>query len=133
MLFIVGVVFVLFIIILVKYCDCKGKDSGNYKLDMYGNMFLEVVWIVILILIVIVFFVFIVQMIYLLEKVFEVIKDKEFFVVYVILVDWKWVFSYLEQDIEMVNYLNIFVDCLVLFKIFLVDLMVLLWIFQFGG
>lgn len=60
MLFIVGVVFVLFIIILVKYCDCKGKDNGFYNLKIYGNMFLEVVWIVILILIVIVFFVLIV-------------------------------------------------------------------------
>ncbi|AEB26014.1 quinol oxidase subunit 2 [Bacillus subtilis] len=133
MLFIVGVVFVLFTIILVKYRDRKGKDSGNYKPDMHGNTFLEVVWTVIPILIVIALSVPTVQTIYSLEKAPEATKDKEPLVVYATSVDWKWVFSYPEQDIETVNYLNIPVDRPVLFKISSADSMASLWIPQLGG
>ncbi|MCC9022740.1 cytochrome aa3 quinol oxidase subunit II [Bacillus nakamurai] len=133
MLFIVGVVFVLFTIILVKYRDRKGKDSGNYKPDMHGNTFLEVVWTVIPILIVIALSVPTVQTIYSLEKAPEATKDKEPLVVYATSVDWKWVFSYPEQDIETVNYLNIPVDRPILFKISSADSMASLWIPQLGG
>ncbi|MEL3985856.1 cytochrome aa3 quinol oxidase subunit II [Bacillus velezensis] len=133
MLFIVGVVFVLFTIILVKYRDRKGKDSGNYKPEMHGNTFLEVVWTVIPILIVIALSVPTVQTIYSLEKAPEATKDKEPLVVYATSVDWKWVFSYPEQDIETVNYLNIPVDRPVLFKISSADSMASLWIPQLGG
>ncbi|MCE4939456.1 cytochrome aa3 quinol oxidase subunit II [Bacillus velezensis] len=133
MLFIVGVVFVLFTIILVKYRDRKGKESGNYKPEMHGNTFLEVVWTVIPILIVIALSVPTVQTIYSLEKAPEATKDKEPLVVYATSVDWKWVFSYPEQDIETVNYLNIPVDRPVLFKISSADSMASLWIPQLGG
>ncbi|MFK8884103.1 cytochrome aa3 quinol oxidase subunit II [Bacillus velezensis] len=133
MLFIVGVVFVLFTIILVKYRDRKGKDSGNYKPEMHGNTFLEVVWTVIPILIVIALSVPTVQTIYSLEKAPEATKDKEPLVVYATSVDWKWVFSYPEQDIETVNYLNIPVERPVLFKISSADSMASLWIPQLGG
>lgn len=133
MLFIVGVVFVLFTIILVKYRDRKGKDSGNYKPEMHGNTFLEVAWTVIPILIVIALSVPTVQTIYSLEKAPEATKDKEPLVVYATSVDWKWVFSYPEQDIETVNYLNIPVDRPVLFKISSADSMASLWIPQLGG
>lgn len=133
MLFIVGVVFVLFTIILVKYRDRKGKDNGNYKPDMHGNTFLEVVWTVIPILIVIALSVPTVQTIYSLEKAPEATKDKEPLVVYATSVDWKWVFSYPEQDIETVNYLNIPVDRPILFKISSADSMASLWIPQLGG
>ncbi|ASB55126.1 MULTISPECIES: cytochrome aa3 quinol oxidase subunit II [Bacillus amyloliquefaciens group] len=133
MLFIVGVVFVLFTIILVKYRDRKGKDSGNYKPEMHGNTFLEVVWTMIPILIVIALSVPTVQTIYSLEKAPEATKDKEPLVVYATSVDWKWVFSYPEQDIETVNYLNIPVDRPVLFKISSADSMASLWIPQLGG
>lgn len=133
MLFIVGVVFVLFTIILVKYRDRKDKDNGNYKPDLHGNTFLEVVWTVIPILIVIALSVPTVQTIYSLEKAPEATKDKEPLVVYATSVDWKWVFSYPEQDIETVNYLNIPVDRPVLFKISSADSMASLWIPQLGG
>lgn len=73
----------------------------------HGNTFLEVVWTVIPILIVIALSVPTVQTIYSLEKAPEATKDKEPLVVYATSVDWKWVFSYPEQDIETVNYLNI--------------------------
>ncbi len=133
MLFIVGVVFVLFTIILVKYRDRKGKDNGSYNPEIHGNTFLEVVWTVIPILIVIALSVPTVQTIYSLEKAPEATKDKEPLVVYATSVDWKWVFSYPEQDIETVNYLNIPVDRPILFKISSADSMASLWIPQLGG
>lgn len=103
MLFIVGVVFVLFTIILVKYRDRKGKDNGSYNPKIHGNTFLEVVWTVIPILIVIALSVPTVQTIYSLEKAPEATKDKEPLVVHATSVDWKWVFSYPEQDLSLIH------------------------------
>ena len=52
MLFIVGAVFVLFTIILVKYRERKDVGNASYNPEIHGNTLLEVVWTVIPILIV---------------------------------------------------------------------------------
>ena len=52
MLFIVGAVFVLFTIILVKYRERKDVGNASYNPELHGNTLLEVVWTVIPILIV---------------------------------------------------------------------------------
>lgn len=53
MLFIVGAVFVLFTIILVKYRERKDVGNASYNPELHGNTLLEVVWTVIPILIVV--------------------------------------------------------------------------------
>jgi cytochrome aa3-600 menaquinol oxidase subunit 2 len=132
MLFIVGVVFVLFTIILVKYRERK-NSTANYDPDHEGNTFLEVVWTVIPIIIVTALAIPTVQTIYSLEEAPKVSKNEEPLVVYATSVDWKWIFSYPEQEIETVNYLNIPTDRPILFKITSADSMNSLWIPQLGG
>ncbi|MDA7025295.1 cytochrome aa3 quinol oxidase subunit II [Bacillus sp. CLL-7-23] len=130
MLFIVAVVFVLFTIMIVKYREHK---KSTYTPEAEGNVFLEIVWTVVPILIVIALSVPTVRAIYSLEEAPKASKDKEPLVVYATSVDWKWVFSYPEQEIETVNYLNIPTDRPILFKIASADSMASLWIPQLGG
>ncbi|ASB86906.1 cytochrome aa3 quinol oxidase subunit II [Bacillus sonorensis] len=132
MLFIVAVVFVLFTVMIVKYRDRKDRKSP-YSPEAEGNTFLEIVWTVVPILIVIALSVPTVRTIYSLEEAPKASKDKEPLVVYATSVDWKWVFSYPEQDIETVNYLNIPTDRPIKFKITSADSMASLWIPQLGG
>ncbi|ALC82816.1 MULTISPECIES: cytochrome aa3 quinol oxidase subunit II [Bacillus] len=132
MLFIVGVVFVLFTIILVKYRERKNSKS-KYDPDNEGNTFLEVVWTVIPIIIVTALAIPTVRTIYSLEEAPKVSENEEPLVVYATSVDWKWIFSYPEQEIETVNYLNIPTDRPILFKLTSADSMNSLWIPQLGG
>ncbi|NGP45418.1 cytochrome aa3 quinol oxidase subunit II [Bacillaceae bacterium SIJ1] len=131
MLTIVAVVFVLLVVILLKYRD--RKENPNYDPDHEGNIWLEVVWTVIPVIIVIALSIPTVQTIYSLEEPPEATRDKEPLVVHATSVNWKWIFSYPEQDIETVNYLNIPVDQPILFKLTSADSMAALWIPQLGG
>ena len=133
MLFIVGAVFVLFTIILVKYRERKDVGNASYNPELHGNTLLEVVWTVIPILIVAALSVPTVKTIYSLEEAPQATSHKDPLVVYATAVDWKWIFSYPEENIETVNYLNIPKDQPVLFKITSADTMASLWIPQLGG
>ncbi len=93
----------------------------------------EVVWTVIPILIVAALSVPTVKTIYSLEEAPQATSHKDPLVVYATAVDWKWIFSYPEENIETVNYLNIPKDQPVLFKITSADTMASLWIPQLGG
>lgn len=133
MLFIVGAVFVLFTIILVKYRERKDVGNASYNPEIHGNTLLEVVWTVIPILIVAALSIPTVKTIYSLEEAPQATSHKDPLVVYATAVDWKWIFSYPEENIETVNYLNIPKDQPVLFKITSADTMASLWIPQLGG
>ncbi|MCC9088138.1 MULTISPECIES: cytochrome aa3 quinol oxidase subunit II [Bacillus] len=133
MLFIVGAVFVLFTIILVKYRERKDVGNASYNPEIHGNTLLEVVWTVIPILIVAALSVPTVKTIYSLEEAPQATSHKDPLVIYATAVDWKWIFSYPEENIETVNYLNIPKDQPILFKITSADTMASLWIPQLGG
>ncbi|KMK69284.1 quinol oxidase subunit 2 [Bacillus safensis] len=133
MLFIVGAVFVMFTIILVKYRERKDVGNASYNPEIHGNTLLEVVWTVIPILIVAALSAPTVKTIYSLEEAPQATSHKDPLVVYATAVDWKWIFSYPEENIETVNYLNIPKDQPVLFKITSADTMASLWIPQLGG
>jgi cytochrome aa3-600 menaquinol oxidase subunit 2 len=47
--------------------------------------------------------------------------------------DWKWIFSYPEEDIETINYVNVPEDHPILFKITSADSMSSFWVPQIGG
>ncbi|KGX88799.1 cytochrome aa3 quinol oxidase subunit II [Pontibacillus litoralis] len=132
MLFVVMVVFVLFTIILVRYRERPGYDSHEPE-EMEGNKWLELIWTGIPIIIVILLAVPTVRTIYQLEEPPQSTRDKEPLVIHATSANWKWFFSYPEQDIETVNYLHIPEDQPILFKLTSADSMAALWIPQLGG
>jgi cytochrome aa3-600 menaquinol oxidase subunit 2 len=131
MLIIVLVVFICFTIILIRYRerpDHKGHDPEHD-----GNKLLEVVWTIIPILIVIVLAVPTVKTTFDLEDPPEISKDKETLTIQVTSADWKWIFSYPEQGIETVNFVNIPEDIPVKFKLTSADSMASFWVPSLGG
>ncbi|MRX71174.1 cytochrome aa3 quinol oxidase subunit II [Bacillus lacus] len=132
MLFIVIVVFVLFTFIVFKYRE-RPDNMAYEPPEMEGSKILEIVWTVIPVIIVIALSIPTVQVIYSLEGPPKETAHKEPLVVHATSVDWKWVFSYPEENIETVNYLNIPTERPILFRLTSADAMAALWIPQLGG
>ncbi|MBY6038135.1 cytochrome aa3 quinol oxidase subunit II [Fictibacillus nanhaiensis] len=131
MTFILLVVYGLFAFIVYKYRD--HKNHKGYDPDNEGSHLLETIWWVIPIIIVIALSIPTVKTIYSLEGPPEETKDQKPLVIHATSVNWKWVFSYPEQDIETVNYLHIPEDRPVLFKLTSADSMASFWIPALGG
>ncbi|AZB44687.1 cytochrome aa3 quinol oxidase subunit II [Bacillus sp. FJAT-42376] len=133
MLLIIAVVFVLFVLIIIKYRE-RPTNMGYEPPEMEGSKFLEIVWTVIPIIIVIALSIPTVQAIYSLEEIPESEHaDKKPLVVYATSVDWKWIFSYPEENIETVNQLYIPEDRPIEFRLTSADNMASFWIPQLGG
>ncbi len=137
MLVIVVVVFALFTYMVIKYRDRPGRGDKDYNPHLHGNTMIEVIWTVIPILIVTALSVPTVQTLFDLEKPPESTASataaKEPLVIHATSADWKWFFSYPEQNIETVNYLHIPTDRPIEFKIASADSMSSLWIPALGG
>ncbi|GGD02430.1 quinol oxidase subunit 2 [Thalassobacillus devorans] len=133
MLGIVVVVFALFAFMVIKYRNRPGRNDKDYDPDLHGNTAIEIVWTVIPLIIVIILSVPTVTTLFDLEKPPESSSDKEPLVIYATSADWKWFFSYPEQDIETVNYLHIPTDRAIEFRLSSADSMAALWIPQLGG
>ncbi len=131
MLFILLVVYALTAFIVYKYRD--RKNHKGYDPDNEGSHLLETIWWIIPIIIVIALSIPTVKSIYSLEGPPEESKDQKPLVIHATSVNWKWVFSYPEQDIETVNYLHIPEDRPVLFKLTSADSMASFWVPQLGG
>ncbi len=132
MLFIVIVVFVLFTLFIVRYRERPGNKDYEPPQEE-GNKFLEILWTVIPILIVTALAVPTVKTIYALEEPPKATSHKDPLVIHATSVDWKWIFSYPEQEIETVNYLHIPEDRPILFKLTSADSMAAIWIPRLGG
>ncbi|MTH55582.1 cytochrome aa3 quinol oxidase subunit II [Bacillus mangrovi] len=133
MLFIIAVVFVLFILIIVKYRE-RPENMKYEPPQMDGSKFLEIVWTVIPVIIVIALSIPTVQAIYALEEIPESEHaDKKPLVIHATSVDWKWIFSYPEENIETVNQLFIPEDRPIEFRLTSADTMASFWIPQLGG
>lgn len=133
MLGIVAVVFVVFTFILVKYRDRKEFNDKDYKPDMHGSVKLEIIWTIIPVIIVVVLAVPNAIALYELKGQPESTADKEPIVIQATAVDWKWIFSYPEENIETVNYVNVPEDYPILFKVTAADSMASFWVPQIGG
>ena len=137
MLGIIVVVFALFAFMLIKYRENRpGRKESDYDPNLHGNTAIEVVWTVIPFIIVLLLSIPTVTTIYDLEKPpvpTEGEEAKEPLVVYATTADWKWFFSYPEQDIETVNYLHIPTDRPIEFRLSSADSMSALWIPALGG
>lgn len=132
MAIIVLVVLVLYIIMLTKYRASKADD--NYEPPhIEGSKTLEIIWIAIPILIVAFLSIVTVQSTYEVETTPKGYEDQEPLIIYASSSDWKWHFSYPEENIETVNYVNIPVNRPIEFKLYSHGTITSLWIPQLGG
>jgi len=132
MLFIVLAVFGLLIYMLVKYRASKQPDDYEPP-HIHGNVWVEAICVGIPILIVAYLSFVSVQSNYIVEAKPEGYEDKEPLVVYASSSNWKWHFSYPEENIETVNYLYIPTDRPLEFKLYSHGPITSFWIPQLGG
>lgn len=132
MALIVVVVFGLFGYIIWKY-RATPENKDYEPPEEHGNTKLEITWILIPVVIVIALTIPTIKTIYNLEKVPAGYENKKPITVNVTSADWKWIFSYPEQGIETVNYLNIPVGTPVKFKLTSAGTMNSFWVPALGG
>jgi cytochrome aa3-600 menaquinol oxidase subunit II len=132
MALVVVVVIALFVYIVWKYRE-KPENMDYEPPEEHGSMILEIIWTVIPILIVIALTIPTVKSLYDLEKVPKGYENKEPLTIHVTSADWKWIFSYPEQGIETVNYVNIPEDRPILFKLTSAGTMQSFWVPALGG
>lgn len=133
MLGIVVVVFVLFGYMVIKYRDRPGRGDKDYDPNIHGSLKIEILWTVIPLIIVTLLSIPTVETLFDLEKPPESTSDQEPLVIHATSADWKWFFSYPEQDIETVNYLHIPTNRAIEFRLTSADSMAALWIPALGG
>lgn len=126
------VVYGLFAFMLIKYRASKAPKDYEPP-EMEGSTVLEIVWTAIPIIIVIFLSVITVKSTYEHEGVPKGYEEQKPLVIYASSSDWKWHFSYPEQGIETVNYVNLPVKRPVEFRIYSFGPISSLWIPQLGG
>lgn len=132
MSFIVIIVFAILIYVLIKYR--ASKQSPNYEPPhIEGNKWVEIICVGIPVIIVTYFSFVSVQSNYIVEAKPQGYQDKEPLVIYASSSDWKWHFSYPEENIETVNYLYIPTDRPIEFKLYSYGPITSFWIPQLGG
>jgi cytochrome aa3-600 menaquinol oxidase subunit 2 len=133
MLVIMIVVYVLFAFVIVKFRDRKNFNEKDHEPNIHGSTKLEIIWTLIPIVIIIALSIPTVKVLYELEQPPKETAHKEPIVIHATSADWKWIFSYPEEDIETVNYVNVPEDHPILFKITSADSMSSFWVPQIGG
>lgn len=132
MAIVVAIVFALFIFIVWKYRETSKNKDYEPEEDK-GSLALEITWTVIPLLIVIALTIPTVLTTFAVEDIPSGYEDKEPVTIHVTSADWKWVFSYPEENIETVNYVNIPVDTPIQFKLTSASTMQSFWVPQLGG
>jgi len=129
---IVLVVFAMLIFVLFKYR--ASKQSPDYEPPhMEGNIWVEAICVGIPVIIVAYLSFVSVQSNYIVEATPQGYEDKEPLVIYASSSNWKWHFSYPEENIETVNYLYIPTDRPLEFKLYSHGPITSFWIPQLGG
>jgi cytochrome aa3-600 menaquinol oxidase subunit 2 len=131
MTIIVVAVIVLFVTFIWKYRETA--NNKNYEPEEHGSTKLEITWTMIPVIIVTLLTIPTVTTIYSLEKVPKGYENKKPITINVTSADWKWIFSYPEQGIETVNYVNIPVGTPVKFKLTSAGTMQSFWVPELGG
>ncbi|MFB5195426.1 cytochrome aa3 quinol oxidase subunit II [Neobacillus sp. KR4-4] len=132
MSFIVIIVFTILIYMLIKYR--ASKQSPDYEPPhIEGKNWVEAICVGIPVIIVSYLSFVSVQSNYIVEAKPIAYQDKESLVIYASSSDWKWHFSYPEENIETVNYLYIPTDRPIEFKIYSYGPITSFWIPQLGG
>ena len=129
---IVIVVFAILVFVLIKYR--ASKQSPDYEPPhIEGNLWVEAICVGVPVLIVAYFSFVSVQSNYIVEATPAGYEDQEPLVIYASSSNWKWHFSYPEENIETVNYLNIPEDRPLEFKLYSHGPITSFWIPQLGG
>ena len=132
MSFIVLTVFVILAYMLMKYR--ASKQSPDYKPPhIKGSTMVEIICVGIPVLIVAYMSIISVQSNYKVESTPEKYKNEKPLVIYASTSNWKWHFSYPEEDIETVNYLYIPAERPIEFKLYSYGPITSFWIPQLGG
>lgn len=132
MSFIVLIVFVLLAYMLVKFR--ASKQSPDYKPPhIKGSTKVEIICVGIPVLIVVYLSFISVESNYKVESTPEKYKQEEPLIIYASTSNWKWHFSYPEEDIETVNYLYIPAERPIEFKLYSYGPITSFWIPQLGG
>jgi len=132
MAFILLVVYVLLAFMLTKYR--ASKAAADYEPPHEeGSHLLEITWTVIPIIIVAFLAVVTVRTTSTVEAQPAGYDDKEPLVIYASSSNWKWHFSYPEEGVETVNYVNIPVDRPIEFKLYSFGPITSFWIPQLAG
>ncbi|MFJ7920464.1 cytochrome aa3 quinol oxidase subunit II [Lysinibacillus fusiformis] len=132
MAFILLVVYVLLAFMLTKYR--ASKTSADYEPPHEeGSHLLEITWTVIPIIIVAFLAVVTVRTTSTVEAQPAGYDDKEPLVIYASSSNWKWHFSYPEEGVETVNYVNLPVDRPIEFKLYSFGPITSFWIPQLAG
>jgi|SRR5690606_2155400 len=132
MSFIVITVLVLLIYMLVKY-RASNLPEDYEPPHIEGNPWVEAVCIGIPIIIVTFLSFVSVKSNYIVEATPEGYEDQDPLVIYASSSNWKWHFSYPEEDIETVNYLYIPTDRALEFKLYSYGPITSFWVPQLGG
>lgn len=126
------IVYALFIYMIVKY-RATNQPVQYDPPYIKGNKWLEIIWTAIPIIIVIVLSVVTVKTTFQVESTPAGYEDEEPLVIYAASSNWKWHFSYPEQGIETVNYVNIPTDREIEFRLYTYGPITSLWIPQLAG
>lgn len=133
MLAIVVIIFAVFTFVIIKYRNRKNFNDRDYDPNLHGSTKLEIIWTLIPLLIVIALSIPNAKALYDLKEAPKSTAHKEPIVIHATAVDWKWIFSYPEEEIETINYVNVPENHPVLFKITAADSMASFWVPQIGG
>lgn len=132
MAFILLVVYILLAFMLTKYR--ASKTPADYEPPHEeGSHILEIIWTVIPIIIVACLAIVTVKSTSTVEATPEGYGNKEPLVVYASSSNWKWHFSYPEEGIETVNYVNLPIDRPIEFKLYSFGPITSFWIPQLAG
>jgi cytochrome aa3-600 menaquinol oxidase subunit 2 len=132
MAFIVIVVFAMLVFMLIKYRASKQSDDYEPP-HIEGNKFMETIIVAVPVLIIIFLSIVTVKSTYQVEATPTGYEDQEPLVVYASSSNWKWHFSYPEEDVETVNYLYVPTDRPLEFKLYSFGPITSFWIPQLGG
>lgn len=125
-------VFAILVFMLIKYR--ASKQSPDYEPPhIEGHWLVETIMIGIPVIIVIFLSFVSVKSNYIVENVPQGYEDQEPLVIYASSSDWKWHFSYPEQDVETVNYLYIPANRPIEFRLYSYGPITSFWIPQLGG
>ncbi|WP_042145222.1 cytochrome aa3 quinol oxidase subunit II [Paucisalibacillus sp. EB02] len=132
MAIIVIVVITLLVIMLYKYR--ASKQSEDYEPPhIEGNPFVETIIVAVPVIIVLFLSIVSVKSTYEVESIPEGYDNQEPLVIYASSSNWKWHFSYPEQDIETVNYVFLPTNRPVEFRLYSYGPITSFWIPQLAG
>ena len=129
---IVAVVLILFVVFVWKY-RARPDNEDYMPPQEEGSKVIETIWTLIPIAIVVLLLVPTVKALYQLEEVPAGYEDEDPLIIHVTSADWKWIFSYPEENIETINYVRIPTERPVIFKLTSAGTMQSFWIPQLAG